>query len=126
MDSSGINSCKYCISNCRKILVSLFFYFFILIVFVFRSIFKGKKIKKNMDKEVKQAKKAVKKAKKEIREAEETTEKAQEEVVEAAEVIKGKQKHKFIGAARDLEKAVHSAAESCEAIEEADFKIKNK
>jgi len=80
---------------------------------------------KNVKKEVKQAKKAVKKAKKEIREAEETTERAQEEVIEAAEVIKGKQKKKFTGAARDLEKAVHSAAESCESTEEADFKIKS-
>ena len=78
----------------------------------------------NVKKEVKQAKKAVKKAKKEIREAEETTGKAQEEVVEAAEVVKGKQKKKFTGAARDLEKAVHSAAESCESTEEAEFKIK--
>ncbi len=80
---------------------------------------------KSVKKEVKQAKKAVKKAKKEIREAEETTEKAQEEVVDAAEVIKGKQKKKFTGAARDLEKAVHSAAESCESTEEAEFKIKS-
>ena len=80
---------------------------------------------KSVEKEVKQAEKIVKKAKKEIREAEETTEKAQEEVVEATEVIKGKQKKKFTGAARDLEKAVHSAAESCESTEEAEFKIKS-
>ena len=81
---------------------------------------------KTVEKEVKEAKKAVKKAKKEIREAEEITSDAQKEVVEAAGVVKGKQKEKFAGAARDLEKAVHSAAESCEATEEADFKIKNK
>lgn len=80
---------------------------------------------KKSKKEIKEAKVAVRKAKKEIREAEETTEKAQEEVVEAAEVIKGKQKKKFTGAARDLEKAVHSAAESCESTEEAEFKIKS-
>ena len=76
-------------------------------------------------KEVKKAKLAIRKAKKEIKEAEETTEKAQEEVVEAAEVVKGKQKKKFTGAARDLEKAVHSATESCESTEEAEFKIKS-
>ncbi|MCK5149449.1 hypothetical protein KAJ87_00800 [Candidatus Pacearchaeota archaeon] len=81
---------------------------------------------KTIEIEVKEAKKAVKKAKKEIREAEEITSDAQKEVVEAAGVVNGKQKKKFTGAARDLEKAVHSAAESCEAIEEADFKIKNK
>ena len=80
---------------------------------------------KSVNKEVKQAKKAVKKAKKETREAEEATDNAQKEVVEAAEVIKGKQKKKFIDAARDLEKAVHSAAESCESTEEAEFKIKS-
>ena len=81
---------------------------------------------KGAEKEVKEAKKAVKKAKKEIREAEEITTDAQEEVVEVAGVVRGKQKKKFTGAARDLEKAVHSAAESCEATEEADFKIKSK
>jgi len=36
-----------------------------------------------------------------------------------------KTQRKFTGAARDLEKAVHSAAESCESTEEADFKIKS-
>ena len=81
---------------------------------------------KNGEKEVKEAKRAVKKAKKEIREAEEVTTDAQKEVVEVAEIIKGKRKKKFTGAARDLEKAVNSAAESCEATEEAEFKIKSK
>ena len=81
---------------------------------------------KNSEKEIKEVKKIVKKAKKEIKEAEEITTDAQEEVVEVAEIIKGKRKKRFIGAARDLEKAVNSAAESCEATEEAEFKIKNK
>ena len=36
-----------------------------------------------------------------------------------------KTQRKFTGAARDLEKAVHSAAESCESTEEAEFKIKS-
>ena len=80
---------------------------------------------KNGGKEIKEANRAVKKAEKEIRGAEETTEKAQEEVVEVAGIIRGKKKTKFTGAARDLEKAVHSAAESLEATEEAEFKIKN-
>ncbi len=81
---------------------------------------------KNVEKEIREAKKAVKKAKKEIREAEEITTDAQEEVVEATGVVKGKQKKKFAGAARDLEKAVNSAADSCESTEEAEFKIKSK
>ena len=84
-----------------------------------------KQMGKNIEKEVNQAKKAVEKAKKEIKNVEETIEEAQEEVIEAAEVIKGKSKEKFTGAARDLEKAVHSAADSCEATEEAEFKIKS-
>ena len=79
---------------------------------------------KTVEKEIREAKKAVKKAKKGIREAEEVTTDAQEEVVEAAGIIKGKRKKKFIGAARDLEKAVDSVGESCEATEEAEFKIK--
>ncbi len=81
---------------------------------------------KTVEKEVKEAKKAVTKAKKGIREAEEITTDAQEEVVEAAEITKGNRKKRFIDAARDLEKAVDSVAESCEATEEAEFKIKNK
>jgi len=84
-----------------------------------------KQPKKNVEKEVNQAEKAVGKAKKEIRGVEETIEEAQEEVVEATEVIRGEQKKNFTGAARDLEKAVHSAADSCEATEEAEFKIKS-
>jgi hypothetical protein len=79
------------------------------------------KIKK---KEIKEAGISVKKAKKEIREAERLTEKAQEEVVDVAEVTKGKQRKKLTSAAKDLEKAVHSAAESCESTEEAEIKIK--
>ncbi len=81
---------------------------------------------KIVKKGIREAEKVVKKAKKEIREAEGITNDAQEEVVEAAKLIKGKRKKKFVGAARDLEKAVHSAAESCEATEEAEFKIKSK
>lgn len=81
--------------------------------------------KKNGEKEIREAKKAVKKAEKEIREAEEMTTDAQEEVVEATKVTKGKQKKSFMGATRDLEKAVYSVVESREATEEAEFKIKN-
>ena len=44
--------------------------------------------------------------------------------MEVAEVSKGDKKKKLTGAARDLEKAVHSAADSCEATEEAEFKVK--
>jgi wobble nucleotide-excising tRNase len=84
----------------------------------------SKKIKDG-EKEIKEAKRAVKKAKKGIREAEEVTTDAQVEVVEAAEIVKGKRKKSFVGAARDLEKAIDSVAESCEATEEAEFKIKN-
>ena len=67
---------------------------------------------------------SVKKAKKEIKEAEKFMEVAQEDVVDVAEATKGKQKQKLTGAAKDLEKAVHSAGESCEATEEAEVKIK--
>jgi len=91
----------------------------------FKKMVKNNEKMKDGKKEIREAKRAVKKAKKEIREAEETTEKAQEEVVEATDVTKGKQKKKFTAAARDLEKAVYSAAESCESTEEADFKMKN-
>lgn len=86
---------------------------------------KNRKKMKNAEKEIKEAKNAVKKAEKEIRGAEETTTDAQEEVFEATEVTKGKQKKSFMGATRDLEKAVHSVVESREATEEAEFKIKN-
>ncbi len=67
---------------------------------------------------------SVKKAKKEIKEAEKFMEVAQEDVVDVAEVTKGEQKQKLTSAAKDLEKAVHSAGESCEATEEAEVKIK--
>jgi len=77
-----------------------------------------------MKKELNEAKRAVKKAKKEILEAEDATDKAQEEVVDAAEVSFGKQKKKLISAAKDLEKAVHTAGESCESTEEAEVKVK--
>ena len=76
-----------------------------------------------IEKEIQEAKTAVKEAKKEIHEAEQATAKAQEEVVEAAGVIKGEKKKEFIYAAKDLEKANSSAAESCEATEEAEVRI---
>lgn len=75
-------------------------------------------------KKIREADVSVKKAKKEIKEAEKFMEVAQEEVVDVAEVTKGEQKQKLTGAAKDLEKAVHSAGESCEATEEAEVKIK--
>ena len=75
-------------------------------------------------KKTKKADIAIKKAKKETREAEEATDNAQKEVVEIAELSRGTKKKKLTGAARDLEKAVHSAADSCEATEEAEFKVK--
>ena len=91
-----------------------------------------KKIKKKSNvsekavkKELNEAKKAVKKAKKEILEAENATDKAQEDVVDAAEVSSGEKKRKLTSAAKDLEKAVHTAGESCESTEEAEIKIKN-
>ena len=79
---------------------------------------------KTKKKEINEASTSVKKAKKEIREAEKLTEKAQEEVVDVAELTKGNQRKKLASAARDLEKAVHSAAESCESTEEAEVKVK--
>ena len=79
---------------------------------------------KAKNKEIKEASTSVKKAKKEIKEAGRLTEKAQEEVVDVAELTKGKQRKKLTGAAKDLEKAVHSAAESRESTEEAEVKVK--
>jgi len=75
-------------------------------------------------KEIKEANISVKKAKKEIKEAEKFMEEAQEDVVDVAKITKGKQKKKITSAAKDLEKAVYSAGESCEATEEAEIKIK--
>lgn len=63
-------------------------------------------------------------ARKDIIKAEKATETAQDEVVDAAEITKGKQRKKLTSAARDLEKAVHTAAESCESTEEAYLKVK--
>lgn len=67
---------------------------------------------------------SVKKAKKEIKEAEKFMGVAQEEVVDVAKATKGEQKQKLTSAAKDLEKAVHSAGESCEATEEAEVKVR--
>ena len=90
-----------------------------------------RKIKKKLNvsekvvkKELNEAKKAVKKAKKEILEAENATDKAQEEVTDAEEVSFGNQKKKLTSAAKDLEKATHTAGESCESTEEAEIKVK--
>lgn len=79
---------------------------------------------KNSRKEIKEADIAIKKAKKEIKEAEEATNKAHEEVVDVAIISKGTKKRKLSEVARDLEKATHLAAESCESTEEAEFKVK--
>lgn len=89
-----------------------------------KKILRAKKAIKKIKTEIKEAHTAVRKAKKEIREAEEAIEKAQNEVFEVAEVARGKKKIGFIGAARDLEKAVHLATESSESTEEAEFKVK--
>ena len=79
---------------------------------------------KTKNKEIGEASISVKKAKKEIRKAERFTEKAQDEVVDVAKLTKGNQRKKLVSAAKDLEKAVHSAAESCESTEEAEVKVK--
>jgi len=69
-------------------------------------------------------KSSIKKAKKEVKEALDATEEAQEEVVEVAENSKGKKQKVLTRVAKDLEKAVHCAGDSCEATEEAEFKAK--
>lgn len=91
-----------------------------------------KKIKKKSNiservikKELNEIKRAVKKAKKEILEAEDAIDNAQEEVVDAADIFSEKQRRKLISAARYLEKAVHTAGESCESTEEAEIKVKD-
>jgi uncharacterized protein YggE len=89
-----------------------------------KRISKAKSLIKKSRKEIKEANIAIKKAKKEIREAEEATNKAHEEVVDAAIISKGIKKRKLSEAARDLEKAIHLAAESCESTEEAEFKMR--
>jgi hypothetical protein len=83
-----------------------------------------KKKTKSFKKEIKEANIAIKKAKKEIKEAEKATNKAREEVVDVAIISKGVKRKKLAGATRDLEKATHLAAESCESTEEAEFKFK--
>lgn len=79
---------------------------------------------KNSKKEVKEANIAIQKAKKEIREAEKATNKAQEEVIDVAIISKGNKRKNLSEAARDLEKATHLAAESCQSTEEAEFRLK--
>ncbi len=75
-------------------------------------------------KEIREADVALRKAKKEISEAEKATNKAMEEVVDVAIISKGTKKKKLGGAARDLEKATHLAAESCKSTESAEIKFK--
>jgi len=76
-------------------------------------------------KEIREADIALRKAKKEILEAEKATNKAHEEVIDVAMVSKGEKRKRLGDAARDLEKATHLAAESCESTEEAEVKFKN-
>lgn len=83
-------------------------------------ISKAKKLKK----EIEEADIAIKKAKKEIKKAEEATNKAHEEVVDVAMISRGTKRTKLSEAARDLEKATHLAAESCQSTEEAEFKVR--
>lgn len=85
---------------------------------------KDRKAIKLSRKEIKESNIALKKAKKEIIEAEKATDKAHEEVVDVAIISKGIKKKKLGDAARDLEKATHLAAESCESTEEAEIKFK--
>jgi beta-galactosidase beta subunit len=89
-----------------------------------KRISKAKSLIKKSRKEIKEANIAIKKAKKEIREAEEATNKAHEEVVDVAIISKGIKRKKLGDAARDLEKATHLAAESCQSTEEAEFKVR--
>ena len=89
-----------------------------------KQISKTEKKTKSFKKEIKEANIAIKKAKKEIREAEEATNKAHEEVVDVAIISNGAKRKSLAEAARDLEKATHLAAESCESTEEAEFKVK--
>jgi len=89
-----------------------------------KKLHKAQKALKSAEQEIKEARTATKKACKEIREAEQATGKAYDETADAAEVTKGKQKKNFVGALRDLEKAVYTAGESSEATEEADFRFR--
>jgi 5,10-methylene-tetrahydrofolate dehydrogenase/methenyl tetrahydrofolate cyclohydrolase len=89
-----------------------------------KKISQTKKKTKSFKKEIKEADIALRKAKKEILEAEEATNKAREEVVDVAIISKGIKKKRLGDAARDLEKATHLAAESCESTEEAEIKFK--
>jgi len=71
-------------------------------------------------------KKFVGKAKKEILEAEIAIDDAHGKVIDVAGKLKeDKRKKIFTKAARNLEKAVYSAGESCEATEEAEEEIKS-
>ncbi|MDD5193867.1 MAG: hypothetical protein PHF67_04770 [Candidatus Nanoarchaeia archaeon] len=89
-----------------------------------KEISKIRKAIKLSKKEIREADRALKKAKKEIIEAEKATNKAHEEVVDVAILSKGIKKKRLGDAARDLEKANHLAAESCESTEEAEIKFK--
>jgi hypothetical protein len=89
-----------------------------------KKIAKAKAKIKKVRKEIREANVAIQKAKKEIREAEKSIFSAQEEVFDVAEISKGKKKIGLTHAVRDLEKAVHLAAESSESTEEAEFKVK--
>jgi len=89
-----------------------------------KKISMDKKLIKKSRKEIKEADTALRNAKKEILEAEEATNKAREEVVDVAIISKGIKKKRLGDAARDLEKATHLAAESCESTEEAEIKFK--
>jgi RNA-binding protein YlmH len=89
-----------------------------------KKISMAKRLIKKSRKEIKEADIALKKAKKEILEAEKATHKAHEEVVDVAIISKGIKRKKLGDVARDLEKATHLAAESCESTEEAEIKFK--
>lgn len=89
-----------------------------------KQISRAKKTTKSFKKEISEADIAIKRAKKEVKEAEEATNKAHEEVVDVAIISKGVKRKNLAEAVRDLEKATHLAAESCESTEEAEFKFK--
>ena len=74
-------------------------------------------------KEIEQAKVALKRAKKDIIDAEKATTVAEKDVMKAAKISKGDKKTALTKAVLNLEKAVYTAGESCQATEEADSKI---
>ena len=80
-------------------------------------------LRDKVKKEIVEAKSALKKAKKEIIKAEVDTSSAEKEVMKAAKISKGDKKTAWTKAVLNLEKAVYTAGESCQATEEAYSKM---